>query len=347
MPKLIGWDVGGAHLKAVLLDCDGDVKHVQQLICPLWQGMDKLEAAVASILHKFEVTPNEMRHAVTMTGELVDLFLNRHDGVLQISQCMTRLLGKEVLFYCLPDTSDRYAFVTIEAVVENTKLIASANWHASASLLAETYPSALLVDIGSTTTDIIVIDNGKVIDSALTDATRMQEDKLVYTGIIRTPIMAVTQKLILDGQEINVAAEYFATTADIYRLTGELQESVDMAETADGESKTVIASARRLARMVGHDVEDKSLKVWKDLALDCRARQLAQITLAVKKHLKSGVTIVGAGAGNFLVEAIAQALNHPYAGFSALLSNDASHDLEVCLPAYAVARLALLRNATS
>jgi (4-(4-[2-(gamma-L-glutamylamino)ethyl]phenoxymethyl)furan-2-yl)methanamine synthase len=36
-----------------------------------------------------------------------------------------------------------------------------------------------------------------------------------------------------------------------------------MADTADGKGKTMLESARRLARMIGYDVEDKSLKIGK------------------------------------------------------------------------------------
>lgn len=345
MHKQIGWDIGGAHLKAVLLDVNGDVMQMQQLACPLWLGLDKLETAIDAILKSFKIASNQVHHAVTMTGELVDLFSGRDEGVLEISRFVTSLLGGETLFYCMRTSTNEDSFVTINDVSENTTMIASANWHASASFLAKYLPSALLIDIGSTTTDIILIEGGSVIDGGLTDANRMQQDTLVYTGVVRTPVMAVAQKLLLDAEATNVAAEYFATMADVYRLTEELPDVLDLTETADGGPKTIFASARRLARMVGHDVEDKPLEVWQQLAQDCRKKQLNQIELAVLKHLKDGMTIVGAGAGKFLVQAIAHALSHPYASFTSLLDADVSSDLDVCLPAYAVAKLAFLRDA--
>lgn len=345
MHKQIGWDIGGAHLKAVLLDTNGDVLQMQQLACPLWLGLDQLETAMTAMLSDFKVASDQVDHAVTMTGELVDLFADRDEGVQEISRFVTSLLEGDILFYCMPASAHEDAFVTINDVSDNTTMIASANWHASASFLAKHVPSALLIDIGSTTTDIISIENGRVIDSGLTDAMRMQHDTLVYTGIVRTPVMAVAQKLMLDAEETNVAAEYFATMADVYRLTEELPSALDMVETADGGPKTMHASARRLARMVGHDVEDKPLIDWQQLAQDCRKKQMKQIELAVLKHLKDGVVIVGAGAGTFLAQAIATALGHPYAGFTSLLDVEVNHDLEVCLPAYAVAKLAFLRNA--
>lgn len=343
----MGWDIGGAHIKAVLLNGEGGLERVKQIACPLWLGLDKLALAISAILKDFKIEADDVSHAVTMTGELADLFANRQEGVVQISHSVTELLGNGVLFYRMHNAFNGEEFVTIGQVTENTKEIASANWHASASLLAKLLPSALLIDIGSTTTDIILIENGEVVNNNLTDAKRMQRDMLVYTGVVRTPLMAVAQKMMLDGEETNVAAEHFATMADVYRLTEELPKEFDMAETADGGSKTMLASARRLARMVGYDVEDKPLHIWQQLAQAYRDKQLNQIKLAVQKQLKSGAMIVGTGAGVFLVEIIAGMLRHPYAQFTSLLSDEVDDDLDACLPAYAVAKLASHRAVAS
>jgi probable H4MPT-linked C1 transfer pathway protein len=346
LKQQMGWDIGGAHVKAVLLNSEGQLLYVRQVACPLWLGLDKLEIAIQAIVKDFHLHASQVKHAVTMTGELADLFADRHDGVMQISQCVIALLGTEVLFYRMHHTNAD-AFVPFTQVSENSKAIASANWHASACLLAKYLPSALLIDIGSTTTDIVQIEDGNVVNCAMTDAKRMQQDRLVYTGIVRTPLMAVAQKLTVAGKETNVAAEHFATMADVYRLTEELPEALDMTETADGGPKTTLASARRLARMVGYDVEDKPLEVWQQLAQSCRDKQLNQIALAVLKHLKSGAMIVGTGAGEFLVAALSAKLNCPYTRFTSLLSHELDQNLDVCLPAYAVAKLAYDRSITS
>ncbi len=340
MHKQLGWDIGGAHLKAVLLNADGQVEAAQQLPCPLWLGLNRLEAAMIKMLDDFGVTTTPCHHAVTMTGELVDLFANRHDGVVKISQLAVKLLGSNTLFYSMADDFTGKAFLALHEALQHTELVASANWHASANLLAKRTDNALLIDIGSTTTDIIAIADATLAISGLTDAERMQQDTLVYTGVVRTPVMAVAQKLMVDNQETNVAAEYFATMADVYRLTEELSAALDMADTADGGEKSLVASANRLARMVGYDAEDKPMVYWIQLAKAIREKQLAQIQLAAIKHIKDGMTIVGAGAGAFLVKVVAQRLNQPYVGLADVLGHGLADDLAVCLPAYAVARLA-------
>ncbi len=340
MSDMVGWDIGGAHLKAVLLDGKSETINILQLSCQLWRGLNQLEVAITAALQAFKIKPGDAQHAVTMTGELVDLFPNRHTGVIEISAAVARLLGKDVLFYAADS-----GFVAIERVSADTAHIASTNWHASASALAMHVKDAVLIDIGSTTTDIIAIVAGRMAKNGLSDASRMQADSLVYTGVVRTPVMALAQKLPFEGIETNVAAEYFATMADVYRLTGELRPESDMADTADGKGKSELESARRLARMVGHDAEDKPLQVWKSLANTCRALQLNQIRTAVLKHLKPGMIIIGAGAGSFLVKALADDLGYDFKHVWEPISMGCAEqaDLEICFPAYAVAYLAAKR----
>jgi (4-(4-[2-(gamma-L-glutamylamino)ethyl]phenoxymethyl)furan-2-yl)methanamine synthase len=339
-----GWDIGGANVKAVSLNVAGEVLQTLQLPCPLWRGLDHLEKTVMAILVAFKVLPKNVINVITMTGELVDLFPNRHAGVLEIAATLNRLLRSDtenIVFYAA-----NHGFVYFNQVSALSKHIASANWHASASAIAQNTQNAILIDIGSTTTDIIPIQSSKVQTDSVSDAERMQTDHLVYTGVVRTPMMALGNKLLFNGVETNVAAEYFATMADVYRLTGELLQDADMDDTADGQGKSVLESARRLARMVGHDVEDKPLEAWKSLAFVCRSMQVDQIKLAVLKHLKPNMPIIGAGAGSFLVKSLADELGHTYLSISQVFEKgfDDFHDLAVCFPAYAVAHLYLSLN---
>lgn len=346
MFNVIGWDIGGAHLKAVLLDSSGHVIRSMQLPCPLWKGLDFLQRAILVALQAFKIGPSSACHAITMTGELVDLFESRHEGVCKIAKVATDLLGEQALFYAA-----NIGFVPLHDVAAVTENIASTNWHASASALALSVQDALFVDIGSTTTDIIAIKDGKVVTQDLSDAYRMQADSLVYTGVVRTPVMVLAQKLDFEGYKINVAAEYFASMADVYRLTGELTPEYDMADSADGKGKTALESARRLARMIGHDVNEhdfnKDSEKWIKLAYACRGLHMQQIKTAILKHLKPNVTIIGAGAGSFLVKAIADEVGHHFIpAYQAISMRSTGHPnlttqqaFDLCFPAYAVAYL--------
>lgn len=373
---IIGWDVGGAHLKAALLQADGTLLQVLQLPCALWRGLHELEAGIGHVMQAWQpsLSAKEVLHAVTMTGELVDLFDSRQEGVNAISQLMHTKLTGEKVFYAGATTgieSTAPHFVTIEQVGANWRTVASANWLASAMYIASQlkdqpeYVHVLLIDIGSTTADFVAIQNGQPICQSYTDATRMQTEELVYSGVIRTPLMALSQTITFNDQPTTLAAEYFATMADVYRLTGDLQEADDMADTADGKPKTPLASARRLARMIGRDVEDAPLADWVELAHAFKLVQLERLSNAAQQHIKrfesaSDVVILGAGAGSFLAAEIAKACNLSYQDSTALLqnlsaANDANlgnctnlasiknlaHWANVCLPAYAVAFLAL------
>ncbi|MGZ8258176.1 MAG: hydantoinase/oxoprolinase family protein [Methylotenera sp.] len=368
---IIGWDVGGAHLKAALLDGDGKLQQVLQVPCALWRGLQELETAIDVVLNTFSTKP--VLHAVTMTGELVDLFANRKAGVQSISRVMDANLSGFKQFYAGALKADFSGFVALQDVDQHWQHIASANWLASASFTGkqlqklQNVQHSLLIDIGSTTSDFVLLENHQPACIGFTDASRMQSEELVYTGVIRTPLMAVAQKIRFENSVTAVAAEYFSTMADVYRLTGDLQAADDMAETADGQEKTQLASARRIARMIGHDVDDASLRAWTGLANEFKLQQVARLQSVALTHIsrlsdkkqRQTMCVVGAGAGSFLAKTIAKAVDIQYLDIAELIevnsensfgnatgntsgsSSETSRGAGVCLPAYAVAYLAL------
>lgn len=336
-PAIVGWDIGGAHLKAVVVDAQGVVLQVLQLPCALWRGVHELSAAFDSALAVLPV--DKCLHAVTMTGELVDCFANRHVGVNAIVAMGKLKLGEDVRFFA----GDR-GFLTFYDVSDNTTAIASMNWYASACYVARHLEYGIFVDMGSTTTDIIPILAFEVGEVGLTDAARMATNALVYTGLVRTPLMAVGQQILFKQQQYHVAAEHFATTADVYRLLAQLPTENDVADTADGAGKSLLESARRIARMIGHDVEDATMQDWTGLAQTFKTLQMQQLSLALRAKVSNQtMTIVGAGAGVALVEELAATLNCPFINVNCYIQADnaALYQRAVtCFPAYAVARLA-------
>ncbi len=345
MQQIIGWDIGGAHVKAALLDGRGEVVDISLRPCPLWKGLEYLRQAVTSVLQQFR---HDARcHAITMTGELVDLFENREQGVKSIIEEMRRCLGNEAVSVYAGRQGFLAASTPLSA--QNCLDIASMNWLASATLAAQRVGDGLFVDIGSTTTDILLFTDGQVEALGLTDYQRLVSAELVYTGIVRTAVMAVATEALFNGRRMGLMAEYFATMADVYRLTGELHEAHDQSDTADGGPKTALASARRLSRMTGYDFNEAEWPLWLDFAAYLKARQKAQIAAACKKQLRRApVTdrfcFVGAGIGRFLVEQIAQANGFPYLDFNDLIGGNARHgpvEGADCAAAVAVARLAL------
>jgi probable H4MPT-linked C1 transfer pathway protein len=337
----VGWDLGGAHLKVALVDDNGHLRLARQVACPLWEGMQRLESALDAVLPS--LPPGPLAHGLTMTGELADIFENRDQGVERLTACMARRLPGVQVF------AGRAGWLDPGQMNQHHHDIASANWYATASFLAQKLERGILLDIGSTTTDIIPFGGGAVLARGYSDAERLASEELVYTGVVRTPVMAVARRAPFAGEWQHLAAERFATMGDVYRLTGALTDNM-LADwlafdTADGAGADPLACARRLARMLGRDGEEASLEAWAGVARFIARSQMTLIRLALERVLSragvAGGPVVGAGAGRFLARSLAAQLGLPYADFAELLEGAPSTKQygAVCAPAAAVAHL--------
>lgn len=337
---VLGWDVGGAHLKAALVDAAGAAVLALELPCPLWQGVSHLERALDVTLARMPTLP--AAHVVTMTGELADCFANRAAGVAAIVGAMRTRVPVTALHLF----AGRAGFVAASAAAAAAAQIASANWLATAMYLATVARTALLVDVGSTTTDLAPVAGGQVCTAGHDDFTRLAADELVYTGVSRTPLMSLAPRVPFEGRQVALMAEHFATTADVYRLTGELAESGDLHPAADGGPKTREGSARRVARLIGRDAQSASLDAWTGLARFFAEAQLerlvdAGLRVIARAGLPPDATVVGAGTGTFLASKLAMRLHRPYLDFASFAprSGAGAADVMACAPAFAVARL--------
>jgi probable H4MPT-linked C1 transfer pathway protein len=336
----IGWDVGGAHLKAARLNGAGQIEAVHQFACPLWQGMANLEAAFGAA---DRLLGPSARHAVTMTGEMVDLFPDRATGVAQlVATIVERYPGATIAFY-----AGERGFLASADATRDPLAIASANWRASAALVARRADSALFLDVGSTTTDLIPVHDGRVQAVGHDDATRLVAGELLYTGVVRTPIMALTREAPFGGASVPLMAEYFATTADVYRILGRLPDGADLHPAADGGEKSVEASVRRLARMLGRDGGTAPLTEWRRLAAWLAESQLRLIADGCARLLSRGVLndaapVVTAGVGRFLARQAAERSGCRVRDFSDLVGapSHLAAPTSDCAPAVAVASLA-------
>src|SRR5262245_35986993 len=141
---VIGWDIGGAHVKACLL-VDGLAADAAQWPCRLWQGQDQLDLALHAARARWpEAFATARRHAVTMTGEMVDLFANRRDGVLRLVEQLATRLGPALRLYAAAPHGGTW--MAAGAAEQNWQAIASANWLASASWAASRIRDGVLVD---------------------------------------------------------------------------------------------------------------------------------------------------------------------------------------------------------
>jgi probable H4MPT-linked C1 transfer pathway protein len=336
---VLGLDVGGAHLKLALAR-DGRILAARQIPCRLWEGLDRLAPAFDAALAGL---PLPGRVALTMTGELADLFADRATGVAVLVEAVRDRF---------PDVSlavwaGREGFLPPDSAARRSAgAVASANWLATGSLAAARAGNGLLVDIGSTTTDILPLIAGVVRFAGYSDAERLAKGELVYQGLTRTPVMAIADRAPLAGAWVPLMNEYFATAADVWRLLGRLDEAHDQHPAADNGPKTPEASARRLARMVGADL-GAGVEGWLGLAEWLASAQLRRIEDAVRlvrsrETLPTGAPIIGAGCGRLLARDLAQGLGRPYLDLAELIQvePEAAAMAATCAPAVAVALLA-------
>lgn len=339
----VGWDLGGAHLKAARAE-NGVLKEVRQAACPLWQGIEHLDSALRQII---SIWPQADCHTITMTGELVDLFPDRAAGVAALAQHAREHLGADRMqIYAGRAGLIGYDRVQVAAL---SAQIASANWLASASFAATRQAQGVLFDIGSTTTDIVPFAAGNVLSASISDSDRLGNGELLYTGAVRTPVCAIADRVPFDGQWQSVAAEFFATMADVYRLLERLPEQADLLPSADGRGKTIPASTARLARMLGRDAAQAGSDKWRQVAAYFARRQEEKIHDALdcvlsRHSLPYSAPFIGAGSGRFIVKRLAAIRGCSYLDFADLCNTNTSGDLAAkaadCAPAVALALLA-------
>jgi probable H4MPT-linked C1 transfer pathway protein len=339
-----GYDVGGAHLKVALAE-DGRTIAVRQIPCPLWRGMQQLDAALVEAV---ALIARAEQHAVTMTGELCELFPDRQTGVREILSHLATELDADLRVYM-----GLRGFADTATAMAEPASVGSMNFLASAALVARTIPDALLIDMGSTTTDIIPVVGGTPCPRGprgprgLTDGDRLRTGELVYTGLTRTDVSVVAQRASLGGIEQRLAAGGFANMADVRRILGELPDGRDQHATLDGRGTSVEESVARFARCFGRDAADASLEDWRSAARDIAGRQLAEVRAAIDDVLaaspvSAGAPIVAAGIGAAQVDLIAQALGRQALrlGTLANAAPDCAEWATRCAPAVAVALLA-------
>lgn len=344
--QIIGIDVGGANLKLATWRDSAEPECIWQTF-PLWKHPDELGRACKRLIDRLGEAD---RLAVTMTGELADCFATRREGVAQIlDQLSTAVPPDRISVYAV----DGRWRTPSEAIADPWQVAAS-NWHALASWLgrwpdtAELCRRALLVDIGSTTVDIIPLVRGQVSTRACTDRQRLEHGQLVYTGIARTPVCAVTQHLKLGNIDVPLMAELFATTDDAYLVLGYVAEDPSDRATADGRPRTIDCAAARLARMIGEDSQSLAQDDVRILAEQIVIIQAQQVARAIERNLTSlgahqarsrgeTVHLLFTGHGRPLFERAIDFVRIPHEEFAltAAFSVEASR----CAPAVAVAWL--------
>lgn len=336
--KWIGLDVGGANLKAaapIRFDETIAYGHAEAIEFPLWRQPEKLTNALRRLIRKLGGAENV---AVTMTGELADCFQSKRDGVAYIAKACAAAAGaSRVAFY-----SVRGKFLPHSKASSHWEELAASNWHALGTWQArkaEFDKPGLIIDIGSTTTDIIPFNKRKLAAKGRNDTERLLAGELVYTGVERSSIAGITAELPLRGALVPVMNELFATSLDAHLVLGNLSEDKSSTQTADGRPATRKYAHARIARMVGGDAKTVSSSDIIKIAKYIADRQSDQIAAALQKVTKGNppYEILYSGHGRFLIE---MAIEKALSGTPFRSSWEDDSKASRSLPAVAVAILA-------
>lgn len=295
--KWLALDIGGANIKVA----DGR-GYASAFGFRLWADRDQLARQLRTVIAE---SPDCDHLAVTMTGELADCFETKSEGVHFILQAVEEAADHRHTRVYLSDGR----LVTVEVARETPLLAASSNWHALARFAGGFAPHgvSLLIDIGSTTCDIIPLRDGQPVQLGVTDTDRLLHGELVYTGVERSPLCGVVSSVPYRGQLCPVAQELFATTRDVYIIQGKLPEQPSDSNTADGRPATRRGARIRLGRMLATTEEQfnhrDAVHVAEAVA-DVQAAQIVAATKRVQSRIGTPGRVVISGHGEFLARRV-------------------------------------------
>ena len=327
----LGVDIGGANLKLA----DGR-EYAESHAFALWREPEALAQRLRTCMA--EAPPSD-HLVVTMTGELADCFDSKAAGVQFILDAVESAAdGRHTRVYLHTGK-----MVTPLVARRRPMEVAAANWHALAQFsvrFGERQPT-LLLDVGSTTTDIVQLGSDRPAVCGLTDTERLLSGELVYTGVARTPVCSVVSSVPYRGQHAPVAGELFATMYDVYLLLSDLAEDLTDRNTADSRPASKAAARVRMGRMICADSEHFNHRDAVTMAQAVAECQVGRIAAAVKQVVPSPgelARVVLSGQGEFVAQRVLETLGISPEVVS--LARELGRNISRCAPAYALAVMA-------
>lgn len=291
--RILGLDVGGAHVKAALLRAQG--KLPRRIVYPfeIWKN----PAGLADLLRSIGDEQKPDAVVLTMTGELSDVFKSRADGTRHIVKCAVDAMAPSTVRVIDVDGQ----MVGPDEAIKKHERVASANWSATARWVSRHLPRCIIVDIGSTTTDILPVKNGSPSVRGKTDLQRLMTGELLYTGCLRTTARAIVTTLKINGAPVAVCPEYFAVMGDAHLYLGQIRAKDYTIPTPDNGPKTKRGAATRLARVVLSSPKELGDGEIRSIAKQIVEAQIDTLCRAVKRVIKdqnlgdAPVVLIGPG----------------------------------------------------
>lgn len=214
-----------------------------------------------------------------MTAELSDAFRNKKEGVHFILDSASQSFKNE--FNSVLNV--RSELISVKKAKANPIEVAGANWVATGWLISQKIKNCIIIDVGSTSTSIIPINNGKISNKGNTDFEKLMVGELVYTGLIRTNIAAIVQRIPIRKSEVTVSSEFFSQSGDVHLILGNIDKKNYFANTPDDRGKNRIDAMQRLAKVICGDLDIISQSEIYTMAEYIYSKQIEQISDALKK----------------------------------------------------------------
>ena len=329
---VIGWDVGGVNTKVARVK-SGAVLHARSHPFEIQHDPRALTPLLRSLASAVGGSAGD-RHAVTMTAELSQMFRTKREGVAFILDAVVAAFpSADVQVHAVDGR-----FLSPAQAANEPLAVAASNWAATASIVAVEHPDAILIDIGTTTTDIIPIARGRVAARGTTDPERLASGELLYTGALRTPIEAITQRVPLGTTTAGVSAESFALIGDVHVWRGDLAPDDYSVTPPDGRPASREFAGERIARLVCADsdlLDDRAISAIADAVADAQVELTRRAITRIHERHHTLHSAVVTGLGSFIAARAARRV-----GLSVLQLADAlGPDGSRCAPAAAVALL--------
>jgi len=328
----VGWDIGGVNTKAARIVA-GAVTAVRSRPYELQRDPLSLAPLLREMCAELDAS-DANRHAVTMTAELSQMFRTKRDGVSFVLDAVEAAFpSSEVCVFAV----DGNFLTTSDARLDPLR-VAAANWAATAQQVATSHGDVLLVDIGTTSTDVIPIVGGHVAAHGLTDPARLASGELVYTGAVRTAAEAIASHVPLHGEIAGVSAEAFALAGDVHVWRGDLAPTDYTCPTPDGRPATRLFAGERLARVVCGDSEmldDHAISAIADALAHAQVERIADAIARVVARHPSLRRAVVTGLGSFIGARAARAAGLDVVHLAESIGDAAAR----CAPAASVALL--------
>ncbi len=243
----------------------------------MWSNNNDLSQVLINLIEKICPISEIDAVGISMTAELVDAYDTKKDGVLDVVMKCEETFNCPIAYVCID------GMLSKEEIEKAPLKAAAANWIATAQIATLISDNCIFIDTGSTTTDIIPIKNGHECAIGKSDFERSATGELVYTGTLRTNLTSFLDKVELNGKEFRVSSELFAQTADIYTVLGLIDEDDYVCDTFDGEGKSKLDCAKRIARILCADLEMLNESDIIKIAKFAHKKQVQQIADGLKQ----------------------------------------------------------------